>query len=1797
MIRQISKLVSQLMSIVFKPRGRLNQDIDKRYLNNGDFLDSLNTRSITTLGGSTGDREIVDGNIFAWQLETAVLQNRIFIIAISSEASGTYRFSFFNANGGLMVTTVATAPTAGNINQTITDVINSITAALILAGASYAPITGTVITPTTAHIQVEITSVPYWEYLITSVGTADPTIFISQESVSADLLGEWRYLGGYDLEGEAYTWWTTRTGLPVTLDITAIANAGTLFQITTATPHNQVTGSAVAITGTTVADGNWIINVLDQFNFTLLGSVFVGGSTLGTVTTNVNGLGEVGHAVRNENTLAWTYVRLIRSKIFNFTTKHQIDTYCEKNALYKALYWTDDYNPPRVLYDRTVVYQNDVLLTFIDPLNTYSYLTLDAESKLMLSNTDFVFRWTSQSQTGGNIPAGNSRYVVRGITEVNTYTDWTFLDNPIPAAIADENGSGYKFFGNDPNTPTPKVNNFVVIGILLGVIKYLELAVVNYQGTAKTGWIVGRFLVTSNSMTIQHTGYEVATQDLDLGTIGVISKIYDTAKSIDSLDGHLILSNLTSPTNIDLTEYFEDMTYSINRKVLDHSTGSFIAGTLGVGDFMLSDAVYGDASLMLNERYRFGHIAEFINGSKSDVYFTRDIIVNTDNTQPGCTTALPSLDLTTAVTANPGAYTFYITFDTPNANMVINGVRVGDVVKRIYTFRCEVTNPQVLGSGILLPAVSGTVGNPGTSVVTWQNPADSTVDHYGEFPFPGGVVEASAPGIPPDYDYTGNPPAVVNFTQRRPFASMYIPDMFLGGRVITPQAGDIVYNNGQAESTRLLYADTDFNDYIIETNGNASDTKIDVLIDEGYNLGKGAAVTFTTGEIYSKYLRFDTLVFGIEFFHAPAGLVLHADPAGVGNFNIITANPERAMYNAQYFRAIATGDIQYGSKADSRYVWTGASIEINDATPATFDVFGGDVFTQRAWFKNRYPVVAGTPIGFGQGLGFYSQNRVNFQFRRNGNGTTMNSFPDTIIPTGGTNGIAQNWLNDINTEILLYNEGYTIRNEIENYAGFDVNNLVNITNDFPCRIIYSGKKVPESAQDSYRFFQVLNFKDLDYKYGEITSHLVINGELLTWQIDRFQRQFFNDTNMMTASGVEVILGDGAALQRRGIDLSTYGCSNKWSIFKGKSKGGKDTVYWIDAKRKLSIRFGYDGTVNISIIHGMDSWFQNRLRYIKDTPADGEGICGVWNERHKEAIWTVRGWKQGVEVWEEPFNVLHDFTTFGAFRPYSNVIEIDGILYGISFIGGASTYGYIYSYDLATDTYTNLFNLLLASGGNVIADIIAIGTVIYGVTSNGGASSSGVIFSYNTATNTYTNLKSFNGTTDGDTPSSGLLHISGVLYGVTYFGGSGTGTLFSYNIATTTFTVLQNLTVNSRSNLVNIGTILYGTSGANIFSFNLTGSVYTLIPLSAAAFAGLTLSGTTLYGTTEVGGTGNLGTIFSYDTVTATLTTLYNFSGVDGATPRASMILNGNYLVGTTNGGGVNSLGTIFVYNIITNTYQKIFDFTAARGSLPQSTLLFYNNVFYGTAADGGIQVGSDGTLFSFQFFGVGSVTQIGLTGFEQLPAFYQSLIDYNLSDPLTSDTWELVPFSNYEYYNVYTIVFNEITNGFDGFYSFKPKGYLAWRNTYLSPRPVSNEGSMYEHNRGLYAVFYDDDVTSQAGDGKFKFVINALPDELKKFYAVRFRTDITPARVDLFSSGGQQTFMLAADFEFREMNYDCSIRNNILTSSDGLSNDEDTGRLYGDLVEVELTLSFGIYQKMYFCAVRIPYVAPRKLQS
>ncbi|MCK5630203.1 MAG: hypothetical protein KAI26_06280, partial [Nanoarchaeota archaeon] len=201
-----------------------------------------------------------------------------------------------------------------------------------------------------------------------------------------------------------------------------------------------------------------------------------------------------------------------------------------------------------------------------------------------------------------------------------------------------------------------------------------------------------------------------------------------------------------------------------------------------------------------------------------------------------------------------------------------------------------------------------------------------------------------------------------------------------------------------------------------------------------------------------------------------------------------------------------------------------------------------------------------------------------------------------------------------------------------------------------------------------------------------------------------------------------------------------------------------------------------------------------------------------------------------------FSVLHEFGggVDDGKSPYSSLILDSGTLYGMTYAGGDSDSGTIFSMSSDGSSFSLLHEFAggVNDGKRPYGGLILDSGKLYGMTANGGDSNFGTVFSIGTDGAGFSLLHEFTGgVNDGKLPYDSLILDSGKLYGMTYSGGdSDYGTVFS------------------------IGTDGAGFSLLHEFTGGVNGGMY---PRGS-----LILDSGTFYGMTSAGGDSNLGTLFS-----------------------------------------------------------------------------------------------------------------------------------------------------------------------------------------------------------------------------------------------------------------------------------------------------------------------------------------------
>lgn len=1248
-----------------KVHGNKRMEKDKNYpsIPDGYYLHGQNIRHVTQ-DGSTGDNvHNIKGTLYSFDIESVAVQNKSVEISFDFSSS-TYDPHFKVYRNGFQILDITFTIVAGNSAATQAAATAAISAELTAQSetATYSYSTnGTVLT-----ILFTLTTHTGENYSIKEVVGSQPLTFVTTvEAIDSSMTGSNVIIGSYDLFGDLFIFSTPCKKMPETLDINTASSVGSEIEMETFDDHLLTTGEVVLISGVTSAlgpvNGVWTVTVTGAKTFVLNGSTLVGFTVTGSkVTKNINGYGSIGVATKDNNTNNWTYTKLVSSRVLNFRTQKQIDCHLERDQSRTGIYFTDDFNTVRVLYYRGP-YIFDGMITDVNPLGFYNYDTIDDESRLILPATDIRFTFKDQLQDNGSVPSGNWRYFVQLDTESGTSTEFLYLSNPVnvystiyPGALVTSNlSSTLDVYGDKSGTTTTKVNEFSVTDIPSGTFKYIKLIGIHYVGEAVKAFVIRKDLITGSEMTLQHTGFETETTELDAGEVNKILFYIKTALNIASVDRRLVLSNITTETDIDLTDWAHEIRHSLRKADLNNPDDYDLA-------YSNPNNVFSKVGYMIYETYRFGIRARRKDSKTwTSPFHIDDIRFDTSATSPSGRRDVGLTDYDLATYSAPAAYpkSVYVEFDNLQWDYALQDGRLfRDVFDRVEFVRVECI-PEVLGHGLAVKAVSSEALIPVAVGNDWHLSGDDVGSGFriAPNPFAFGLATdlnsqfttplTAAPNPTPMTEVTGT-----GLVEEKKYGVFYCPDLIFSNKSIEHQVGDELLVLGGGGSV-IYERNTGAADFLSSMIGriyhdSGANSLTSYPVDDSKSFEEGQAGVINSQAFFmGNEDKYTALVFGLThtIYHVfERGLVYHTTTDVVHG----GANTDYGVEIALYYRPkgsyVADFDLsKYGKISNSQYITTGTTVDVDDAVSTLDDVnvFGGDVFTQETILKFRRPSVNHPdnfmPVshnvdtyGWNQSVTFISQNRMNSQMR--------NSLIDTdnkwVAERGDMNdsSFTRSVKND-----LSYDQGYNIQNNIQNFLGFNQNDEQ--ISDLPTRIYYSDEKPQDSKVDNYRIILPLSFKDLQLSDGEIVHHSNVNGELCTWQPRRFQRQYFNQRGELSVSDFsKIIVGSGAVMSREGQTISVIGSSHKWSVLKGLSDGGNDVVAWWNQELRKMIRFGYDGTKTISEIEGMQSFFANNTRWVAErfTPADGQGIHGVFDIRNKEFLWTFLGWKE-IADWIEP----------------------------------------------------------------------------------------------------------------------------------------------------------------------------------------------------------------------------------------------------------------------------------------------------------------------------------------------------------------------------------------------------------------------------------------------------------------------------------------------------------------------------------------------------------------------------------
>tara|TARA_R110000868_G_scaffold402997_1_gene679807 strand:+ start:345 stop:4688 length:4344 start_codon:yes stop_codon:yes gene_type:complete len=415
------------------------------------------------------------------------------------------------------------------------------------------------------------------------------------------------------------------------------------------------------------------------------------------------------------------------------------------------------------------------------------------------------------------------------------------------------------------------------------------------------------------------------------------------------------------------------------------------------------------------------------------------------------------------------------------------------------------------------------------------------------------------------------------------------------------------------------------NDYepglTLHNGGIITDAEVLYLTDEHRGWGKGNTLFYKTGN-FNPTGSFSPMY---QATPLPSG-----NGENMGAFICNYVRPDFAPYGGLSLSALER-NIFYG---------TGHFQPIGNPTFANavghiydnIEVWGGDCYLDYFGFLKMYSRIDDDTIApyypdINIGLIFPWESRINH---------TMRNAPSQENPmyTDIGSRCAENYLGGGLTSD--FNGIYHFSNEDELREEFDINSAllreeliqfytpkpINFADNirFPVRWRYSINKVYGDPVDSWRTFQVFDFRDVNGEYGEITSSLYIFNQIYSWQLSAFGRLRASDRALIESSNAGT-LTTGIGDKLDGVDyVSTIeGNQHQWSLF----SSGK-AAYWINVDMKSIMRFAQDGRVSLSDTYGVHDFSGDTLGVFTnlDNPAWAGGIAGVFDHDNGDAIWSL-----------------------------------------------------------------------------------------------------------------------------------------------------------------------------------------------------------------------------------------------------------------------------------------------------------------------------------------------------------------------------------------------------------------------------------------------------------------------------------------------------------------------------------------------------------------------------------------------
>ena len=225
---------------------------------------------------------------------------------------------------------------------------------------------------------------------------------------------------------------------------------------------------------------------------------------------------------------------------------------------------------------------------------------------------------------------------------------------------------------------------------------------------------------------------------------------------------------------------------------------------------------------------------------------------------------------------------------------------------------------------------------------------------------------------------------------------------------------------------------------------------------------------------------------------------------------------------------------------------------------------------------------------------------------------------------------------------------------------------------------------------------------------------------------------------------------------------------------------------------LTEQFGMHGEGVIYCIDPNTNIYSDIYNFSLSTGAYPNGILMQLSNGKLYGMTTSGGAYNGGVIFslnpaDSVYSLLYSFDTLHGISPYYGGLlkATDGKLYGLTQQGGTNNNGVIFSFDTATNIYTVVYDFDSIHGSHPGGSLIqATNGLLYGMTGDGGTYVEGVIFSFDINSNSYIDLYDFNDSSQTTICRSLMQASNGLLFGTRFKSGLHQyGKKFSFDIST------------------------------------------------------------------------------------------------------------------------------------------------------------------------------------------------------------------------------------------------------------------------------------------------------------------------------------------------------------------------------------------------------------------------------